>query len=166
MRTSPGSNCESKSKSDDMKTCQPVCLSMSTSVSSVGAPSRSFSVKRLPQAFSSLEVMWAPALRVNPPPRHSVPHGVSSPAEGGVQAGPQVGVLGERCEWSGRVAAPLVWEDGWGEDAVHPDGPLWAHALFTVKHLGGDAWNIRYTRRPWVNDWFESNTQIHTRLSH
>lgn len=35
----------------------PVCLSISTSVSSVGAPSRSFSVRRLPLAFSNLEKM-------------------------------------------------------------------------------------------------------------
>lgn len=36
----------------------PVCFSISTSVSSVGAPSSSFSVRRLPQAFSSLETSW------------------------------------------------------------------------------------------------------------
>lgn len=65
--------------------------------------------------------------------------GISSPAEGGVQAGPQVGMLGERRERSGRVAAPLVGEHGWGEDAVHPDGPLGADTLFAVKHLGGGA---------------------------
>lgn len=39
-----------------MTTELPVCLSISTSVSSVGAPSRSFSVRRLPQAFSNLEI--------------------------------------------------------------------------------------------------------------
>lgn len=46
-------------------------------------------------------------------------------------------MLGERRERSGRVAAPLVGEHGWGEDAVHPDGPLGADTLFAVKHLGG-----------------------------
>lgn len=108
---------------------------MSTRVSSVGAPSRSFSVRRLPQAFSSLgchvraqALQWAR-------PRPSVQQGIFSPAEGGVQAGPQVGVLGERRERPGRVAAPLVGEHSRGEDAVHPDGPLGADTLFAVKHL-------------------------------
>lgn len=71
-----------------------------------------------------------------PRPRQSMQQCILSPAEGGVQAGPQVGMLGERRERSGRVAAPLVGEHGWGEDTVHPDGPLGADTLFAVKHLG------------------------------
>lgn len=118
----------------------PVCLSMSTSVSSVGAPSSSFSVSRLPQAFSSLGMMWKTHSHTS---RQAATLQETTacvwsgdwPAKRGVQAGPEVGMLGEWSKWSGSVATPLVREHCRWEDAVHPHCSLGTNSLFIVKHL-------------------------------
>lgn len=52
-----------------------------------------------------------------------------------MQALPQIGVLREGGQGSGGVPTPLVGEDSGRESAVHPHGPLRAHALLTVKYL-------------------------------
>ena len=52
-----------------------------------------------------------------------------------MQAGPEVGVLGEGGEGAGRTATPLVGVDCRGEHTVHPDRPLRTHSLLIIKHL-------------------------------
>lgn len=55
------------------------------------------------------------------------------PSKGGVQAGPEVLVVGQGCEGAGGVPVALVQEGG--EGRVHALGTLGAPELLCFKHL-------------------------------
>lgn len=73
-------------------------------------------------------------------------NGCYSPAEWGMEALPQVGVLCEGGQGSGGIPTPLVGEDSGRKSAIHPHGPLRTHALLAVKYLEvrghKDKWSI------------------------